>query len=70
VSRCRVARLENLAVGQLTLVEADGTRVVLARVKDDVFACSDECSHQAALSARAGSPAPGSPVPGTAGCTT
>ena len=46
MSRCRVARLEDLPVGQPTLVEAGGTRVVLARVKDDVFACSDECAHQ------------------------
>jgi len=46
VSRRRVARLADLPAGQPTLVETDGTRVVLARVNDDVFACSDECAHQ------------------------
>jgi nitrite reductase/ring-hydroxylating ferredoxin subunit len=46
VSRCRVARLDELEAGQLKLVEADGTPVVLARVGDAVFACHDECTHQ------------------------
>jgi nitrite reductase/ring-hydroxylating ferredoxin subunit len=46
VSRCRVGRLDDLTAGQPKLVEADGTRVVLARVQDEVLACSDECSHQ------------------------
>jgi 3-phenylpropionate/trans-cinnamate dioxygenase ferredoxin component len=46
VSRCRVGRMDDLLAGQLKLVEADGTRVVLARVRDEVFACSDECTHQ------------------------
>jgi len=46
VSRHRVARLADLPAGQPTLVETDGTRVVLARVNDDVFACSDECAPQ------------------------
>jgi len=46
VSRCRVGRLDDLPAGQPTLVEADGARVVLARVQDEVFACSDECTHQ------------------------
>ena len=46
MSRHRVARLDDLPAGLPKLVEADGTRVVLARVNDDVFACSDECAHQ------------------------
>jgi nitrite reductase/ring-hydroxylating ferredoxin subunit len=46
VSRFRVARLDELEDGQLKVVEADGTRVVLTRVRDEVFACSDECTHQ------------------------
>ena len=46
MSRCRVGRMDDLPVGQLKLVEAGGTRVVLARVQDEVFACSDECPHQ------------------------
>lgn len=44
--RCRVGRLDELQAGQLKLVEADGTPVVLARVGDEVFACHDECTHQ------------------------
>src|SRR2546427_7033487 len=42
----RVARLDELPAGQLTRVEAGGTRIVLARVKDEVFACNDVCAHQ------------------------
>src|SRR2546422_8412979 len=38
--------MDDLPAGQLKLVEAGGTRVVLARVRDEVFACSDECAHQ------------------------
>ena len=47
MSRHHVGRLEDLTAGQLKLVEANGARVVLARVRDEVFACSDECTHQA-----------------------
>ena len=46
MSRCRVGRMDDLPACQLKLVEAGGTRVVLARVHDEVFACSDECPHQ------------------------
>ena len=46
MSRRRVARLDDLPAGQPTLVETEGARVVLSRVNDDVFACSDECAHQ------------------------
>ncbi|MGH6692665.1 MAG: Rieske (2Fe-2S) protein [Gammaproteobacteria bacterium] len=46
MSRRRVARLDDLAAGQPSLVETDGTQVVLSRVDDDVFAVSAECPHQ------------------------
>ncbi len=42
----KVARLDDLQAGQPKLVEANGCRLVLARVKDDVFACEDTCAHQ------------------------
>jgi nitrite reductase/ring-hydroxylating ferredoxin subunit len=46
VIRVRVARLDDLPAGQLKLVEVDGVRIVLARVRDDVYACDDSCAHQ------------------------
>jgi nitrite reductase/ring-hydroxylating ferredoxin subunit len=46
VSGVRVARLEELSPGEPRLVEVDGTRVVLARVGDAVYACSAVCTHQ------------------------
>ena len=46
MSRHHVGRLDDLTAGQLKLVEANGARVVLARVRDEVFACRDECTHQ------------------------
>jgi nitrite reductase/ring-hydroxylating ferredoxin subunit len=42
----RVARLDDVLAGRPTLVEANGLRLVLARVKDDVFACQDACAHK------------------------
>ena len=42
----RVARLDDVPAGRPTLVEANGLRLVLARVKDDVFACQDACAHK------------------------
>ena len=42
----RVASLAEVQAGQLKLVELDGTRIVLARVGDRVYACGDTCSHQ------------------------
>ncbi len=42
----RVARLEELAAGQTTLVEVNGSRVVLVRVGDSVYACGEVCAHQ------------------------
>ena len=46
MSALRVARLDDLPAGRPTLVEANGLRLVLARVKDDVFACQDTCAHK------------------------
>jgi nitrite reductase (NADH) small subunit len=45
LSEVRVARLEDLRADQPTLVEAEGTRIVLVRVSDTVYACDDTCSH-------------------------
>jgi nitrite reductase/ring-hydroxylating ferredoxin subunit len=42
----RVAHLDDLPVGQTKLVEVNGERVVLARVGDAVYACSDVCAHR------------------------
>jgi len=42
----RVASLAEVPAGQLKLVELDGTRIVLARVGDRVYACGDTCAHQ------------------------
>jgi nitrite reductase (NADH) small subunit len=41
-----VGRLDDLAPGQLRLVDIDGTRVVLARAGDAVYACGDACAHK------------------------
>jgi nitrite reductase (NADH) small subunit len=41
-----VASLEELPASRPLLVDVNGTRVVLARVGDGVFACSDTCAHQ------------------------
>ena len=46
MSEVRVADLEEVPAGTPTLVEAQGTPVVLVRVGDDVYACSDICTHQ------------------------
>ena len=42
----RVASLDEVPAGQPKLVELDGTRIVLARVGDLVYACGDVCSHR------------------------
>ena len=42
----RVASLEELPVGEPRLVKVNGTRVVLARVGDTVYACEEMCAHQ------------------------
>jgi nitrite reductase/ring-hydroxylating ferredoxin subunit len=43
--RIRVARLDEVSPDHPTLVEAEGTRVVLVRVGDTVHACDDTCAH-------------------------
>ena len=42
----RVASLDEVSAGRPKLVELEGTRVVLARVGDAVYACGDVCSHR------------------------
>ena len=42
----RAARLQDLPAGEARLVELQGTRVVLARVGDRVYACGDACAHR------------------------
>jgi nitrite reductase/ring-hydroxylating ferredoxin subunit len=42
----RVAALDELVAGQPRLVEVGGTRVVLVRVGDTVYACGDVCAHR------------------------
>ena len=39
-------RLEELTAGTPRLIEVNGTRVVLARVGDAVYACADACAHR------------------------
>lgn len=46
MSDVRVGRLEDLSADQPTLVEAEGTRIVLVRLGETVYACDDTCSHQ------------------------
>ena len=41
-----VARLDELTAGVPRLVEAEGRRIVLARVGDAVYACADTCAHK------------------------
>jgi 3-phenylpropionate/trans-cinnamate dioxygenase ferredoxin subunit len=40
------AALSGVPAGGCKLVEVNGTRVVLARVGERVYACADTCSHQ------------------------
>jgi nitrite reductase/ring-hydroxylating ferredoxin subunit len=42
----RASALEDVPPGACTLAEVNGTRVVLARVGERVYACADTCSHQ------------------------
>jgi nitrite reductase (NADH) small subunit len=42
----RVASLDEVPAGQPKLVELDGTRIVLARTGDLVYACGDVCAHR------------------------
>jgi nitrite reductase/ring-hydroxylating ferredoxin subunit len=43
----RASALEDVPPGGCKLAEVSGTRVVLARVGDRVYACADACSHRA-----------------------
>lgn len=42
----RVARLDDLAPGQVTLVEVEGARIALARAGEAVYAVGDTCAHR------------------------
>ena len=42
----RAASLDEVPTGQPKMVELDGTRIVLARVGDAVYACGAVCSHR------------------------
>ena len=46
MSEVKVANLADVQDGQPMLVEAEGTPVVLVRVGETVYACSDMCTHQ------------------------
>ena len=46
MNQLSVARLDDLQAGQPRLVDVNGTRVVLVRVKDEVYACNDSCAHK------------------------
>ena len=46
MSDVRVARLDELAPGQPKLVDVDGTRSVLGRVGESVYACDNTCARQ------------------------
>jgi 3-phenylpropionate/trans-cinnamate dioxygenase ferredoxin component len=42
----RAASLAEVPPGRGKLIEVNGTRVVLARVGERVYACADTCSHR------------------------
>ena len=42
----RASTVEEVPSGGCKLVEVNGTRVVLARVGDQVYACADTCAHR------------------------
>lgn len=42
----RASSLEEVPPGGCKLAEVNGTRVVLARVGERVYACADTCSHR------------------------
>jgi nitrite reductase/ring-hydroxylating ferredoxin subunit len=46
VKEVRAAAVDAVAAGQLTLVELNGIRIVLAPVGDAVYACGDVCAHR------------------------
>ena len=46
-TRIEVAKVGELASGDIKLVEADGTMIVLLNVGDELYAIDDECTHAA-----------------------
>lgn len=44
--RVRAGRVDDLPDGRLTPFDIEGTRIVLARVGDAVYACGGVCSHK------------------------
>ncbi len=46
MSEVLAASLDEVPIGQPTLVELNGARVVLTRVGDAVYACGDVCAHK------------------------
>jgi len=46
VTEFRVARFDELEPGRVTRAQVEGTRVALARVGDNVYACGDRCAHR------------------------
>lgn len=44
--KLRAASLEEVPPGQPRLVEVNGSRVVLVRVGEQVYACGDTCAHK------------------------
>src|SRR5262245_61080811 len=46
MAEIRVASLADVAEGTPTLVEAEGTPIVLVRAGERVYACNDICTHQ------------------------
>jgi nitrite reductase/ring-hydroxylating ferredoxin subunit len=46
VAEHRVASLTEVPAGRPLAVEVEGTRLVLARVGEGVFACGDICAHR------------------------
>jgi len=45
--RIEVAKVGELASGDIKLVEADGKMIVLLNVEGDLYAIDDECTHTA-----------------------
>jgi len=46
VAEHRVASLADVLIGSLVTVNVNGTRVVLTRVDEAVYACGDICTHR------------------------
>ena len=58
----QAASLDEVPAGQLELVELDGTRIVLARLGDAVYACGDVCTHRGGPLSQGSSAGAGSPA--------